>query len=170
MPNKNVISFEAQLSLLKQYRNEETHFYINEDDYLNEKDFVILHDFMLSFYEILKDIGIFNYWGRPSITSHKILGHFDCKKLDNTNFTYRDALKNSKNARRIADRFDNYQTSLKESPYSLAFQYMQIEPIYMTIEQVYGYIKSMFFYKLIEFERNEVEGKEWYFLNNKFDK
>lgn len=51
--DKDKSDFKAALNKLKELRNNETHFYINENSYLLEDDFCKLHNFMIVFYNAI---------------------------------------------------------------------------------------------------------------------
>lgn len=64
--NQNI---KSALKLLNNLRNNETHFYI-DDDYLKEEDFCLLHNFMTDFYAVLLDKDyICNFSLKNSITN-----------------------------------------------------------------------------------------------------
>lgn len=46
-------SYKAELTLLNNLRNNETHFYIGRDEYLSESEFLHLYNFMTSFYHVM---------------------------------------------------------------------------------------------------------------------
>lgn len=49
--------YKKALSTLQELRNNETHFYINEPEYLNEKEFILLWRFMAIFYNLIEKKG-----------------------------------------------------------------------------------------------------------------
>lgn len=52
-------TLKRELFLIQQLRNNETHFYINANDYLSENNFVLLHNFMIEFFQIAMKLKLF---------------------------------------------------------------------------------------------------------------
>lgn len=85
---------ERALDLLQKLRNEETHFYINKSDYLPETDFSTLHNFMIGFYEDIKQKELLPsaLWGfSDSMSFYENALMFVRDKFDS--FDYVEALK-----------------------------------------------------------------------------
>jgi hypothetical protein len=83
--------FTNELQKLNKLRNNETHFYIGLDEYLTESEFCMLHNFMVTFYQVLHNYRLLPFWGEAR-SEHKKLC-FDRSPL--TAFSYVDAVKKS---------------------------------------------------------------------------
>ena len=103
--------FDTQLKALQNFRNNETHFYI-DNDFLSETDFIMLHNFMIEFYNCLLENDIFSNTIIIFNTGKRILSDqyeelsFDRKTLDSS-FTYLAALQNSSYMQSLSDIFHN---------------------------------------------------------------
>lgn len=52
-------TLKSELKLIQRLRNNETHFYIDSNNYLKEEEFVMLHNFMIVFFEIALKLKLF---------------------------------------------------------------------------------------------------------------
>lgn len=89
------------LSVLKDLRNNETHFYINPKGFLSESTYIKLHNFMIDFYKLLKGSKLLPFFGTPD-HEYSVTLDFDKTPLPDT-FTYKQALLDSENAKIVAD-------------------------------------------------------------------
>lgn len=80
-----------ELKILKKLRNDETHFYISDENFMSDREFQDLHNMMIVFYEILQEYDLLPYWGEACAQYKKF--EFNRKPL--TNFSYERQLKNS---------------------------------------------------------------------------
>ena len=104
-------TLKAELELLQQLRNNETHFMIHQGSFLSEEEFRVLHNFMIRFYKIMKtwcptdgndlERFIFLYWDWFIPDNDESIYGFDCEPLDD--FSYETAVQNSKLAKDIAE-------------------------------------------------------------------
>ena len=121
-------TLETELKLLQKLRNNETHFMIHQGSFLSEEDFRMLHNFMIRFYKIMEtwspndrdniELYILPYWGDP-VGADSVYG-FNREPLQS--FSYKDAVRNSKWAKRIAEFLrDDYPYGAPEfSSYTIA--------------------------------------------------
>ena len=91
------------LSLLKELRNNETHFYIDESDFLKESEFVKLYNLMVAFFKILGYYHLLNYFGE-AFGENKLI---DFQKDYIVSFSYKKQLKNSKSVEKIKRAIEN---------------------------------------------------------------
>lgn len=118
--------FETQLKKLQELRNNETHFYI-DNSFLSETDFIMLHDFMIEFYNQLLNNDIFPDYLLVFGTGKRVLPiqyeelSFDRKPL-NSSFTYLKALQDSTYVQLLSDVFHEFSdiSTPWGSVYSLA--------------------------------------------------
>lgn len=86
--------FKSCLKLLNKHRNDETHFYICDDDYLPEADFIILHNFMVEFYSTIREAKLLPFtWGEPAQEDNAFV--FDYKPFSENQFSYKSAIAKS---------------------------------------------------------------------------
>ena len=123
-------TLRAELELLQQLRNNETHFMIRQGSFLSEKDFLVLHNFMVRFYKIVKtwyptdgddlELSIFLYWDWFNPNNGESVYGFNCEPLQD--FSYESAVRNSKLAKDIAQILKgDYQYGAPDfSPYTIA--------------------------------------------------
>ena len=123
-------SLYAELRLLQRLRNNETHFMIRQGSFLSEKDFLVLHNFMVRFYKIIKtwyptdgddlELSIFLYWDWFNPNNDESVYGFNCEPLQD--FSYESAVRNSKLAKDIAEILKgDYQYGAPDfSPYTIA--------------------------------------------------
>ena len=103
------INFSSELNLLKDLRNNETHFYINQISYLNENEFQRLHNFMVDFFEVLTRLKLLPFnkrffgrkYGSPIYTDNPDIKYLWFAKNRLNNFSYKKAIKESSIARDI---------------------------------------------------------------------
>lgn len=129
--------FDSELKKLQELRNNETHFYI-DNNFLSETDFIMLHNFMIKFYRLLLNNNIFPNYLLVFDTGKRVLPiqyeelSFERKSLD-LSFTFLSALKNSSYVQLISNFFQNINDigSPWGSVYSLAktitYQYPEYE-------------------------------------------
>ena len=123
-------TLKAELELLQQLRNNETHFMIRQGSFLSEEDFRVLHNFMVRFYKIIKtwyptdgddlELSIFLYWDWFNPNNDECVYGFNCEPLQD--FSYESAVRNSKLAKDIAQILKgDYQYGAPDfSPYTIA--------------------------------------------------
>lgn len=98
----------STLELLNQKRNNETHFYIDPNDFLSEKDFLQLYKFMLDFYKMLSQASIFPFIGKPDEANMD----FCISRNISENFSYKNAILDSKVLQYLRDKsFDVFLNS-----------------------------------------------------------
>lgn len=108
------------LCLLNKLRNKETHFYIDNDTFLSSKDFITLHNFMLSFYDILQECMLLPYWGTPQKDMDDFRFHFKSKPLQD-NWTYYEHIKSLSVFNIIINMVNNNDTDFfRYSAYEIA--------------------------------------------------
>lgn len=105
------------LRVLRDLRNNETHFFIDKWTFLTETEFTQLYNFMIVFYRILQEYSLLPFWGEP-LEEYK---DFEFTKPTLTSFSYKDALLSSNVLRNIADISDDVQLSSgDDSAFSVA--------------------------------------------------
>lgn len=106
-------NYKEALTVLNILRNAETHFYIDEREYLNEKDFVCLWRFMKVFFELIEEKGYLPFVkintssGEMTVNSHLFKVRTDNRCANS--FTYVSVLKNNPKYKKIIDRIAKIQ-------------------------------------------------------------
>lgn len=105
------------LTVLKDLRNNETHFFIDKWTFLTETEFAQLYNFMVVFYRILQEYNLLPFWGEP-LGEYKKL---EFVKTSLTSFSYKDALLSSNVLRLIAEISNGVQLPcVDDSSFSIA--------------------------------------------------
>lgn len=127
-------TFSNAIKLLKDLRNNETHFYINPHSYLSESDFCLLHNFMVCFYEAILDKNlfkrqIFRFHNEPKKALHDFQRELAFTRENWKTFSYKKALKNNSKAIALSGFLNdpvnndaaNWAYNMRESLYELAW-------------------------------------------------
>ena len=103
---QNKESITAALKILQRLRNEETHFYINKNEYLTENDFCALHNYMILFYDAITPPVLNHIEADFSDTLvYKLTSQYKIMELSFTHwnsFSYKNALCANTMAREVA--------------------------------------------------------------------
>lgn len=143
-------SFKHELRVLKDLRNNETHFYIGRDEYLTEKEFQLLYNFMVDFYQALHEYNLLPFWGEPSDGCKRY--RFERSYLDN--FSYRDAVRTSKVAQLIAEKANGIETinfaplSAYEKATVITFEVPEL--MEMDFDELWAYIETLDQFQMID--------------------
>lgn len=92
-------SLKTELKLLQELRNNETHFLINESNFLSDTDFQTLHNFMITFYDVIKAAEFMPFWGEVFGEDERLV--FKGSAL--STFSYKGALQQSLLALKVSD-------------------------------------------------------------------
>lgn len=110
------------LTVLKNLRNNETHFFIDKWTFLTETEFAQLYNFMIVFYRILQEYNLLPFRGEP-LGEYKKLSF---KKTELISFSYKDALLSSNVLRIIASTANGVQLPcVDDSAFSVAKEIME---------------------------------------------
>ena len=161
---KQIFSFTAgpALAILKQLRNNETHFYI-DSDYLNENEFKELYNFMWDFYlELIKNNLLPWAFGNgsqgvPDEYTDMVFLH---QKI--THFNYSSAIKRSDVAHMLHDyfhkrAFDGYETKDAIFFTNVIWEDVKEWNCVHSKQILIAYVESLFKYNAIVFRRTDVE-------------
>ncbi len=163
---KDKCDFKAALKRLKELRNNETHFYINECSYLLEDDFCKLHNFMILFYNAIVP-KIFNKYTIIDFSDpqkYNLISQYKIMEISFTRltaFSYVDALKSNKTVQKIktflsGEHSSEYAQYGIDDHFLLAVKIMETEEI--VASNVGDYITLlglMIKYKLFWIEKYE---------------
>lgn len=100
--SKNVVC--DGLKALKELRNNETHFYIDEFEFLSEKEFVKLYNLMVDFFKILVHYHLFNIWRKGHLGKITRIEFY--REPLSSSFSYKKQLKNSKYVAILKDEIE----------------------------------------------------------------
>lgn len=153
-------SFEIELTLLQKLRNNETHFMIRQGSFLSEENFLLLHNFMIRFYGILKtwwpedgeelEQSIFLWWDWFNPDKGDAVYKFEPDLLKE--FSYEKAVRNSKLANEIAKilKGDFLYGVPDFSPYTIAKELVEGNPgLSAEFDEVWAMVYMMQSYGMI---------------------
>ena len=166
--NKYGKDSKESLELLQRLRNNETHFFIDENTFLTETEFVQLHNFMIDFDKILHHHKILTFIGHPPGKNGQLyFGHKPIKS-----FSYIDALEKSKSANEIITKLNNsYYHDWRDSAFEIAERFdwgsdieisSRFDDIYAIIEMLIKYKKIIFVPETGSCSENGDEELEYY--------
>lgn len=148
-------SIAEELKLIQKLRNNETHFYIQPDEYLTENEFLKLYNFMVYFNGILHEFELLPFYGYPGKEHQKL-----CFERDYLHsFSYRDAVRSAPMVSRIAEiakgaKFDDF---FPITDYEIAeFVASNIPDISdQEFDSIWAYIEIMNRFHMIDFVQLE---------------
>lgn len=164
--DKDKSDFKAALTKLKELRNNETHFYINENSYLLEDDFCKLHNFMIVFYKAIVP-KIFNKYTIIDFSDpqkYNLISQYKIMEISFTpltSFSYVDALKSNKTVQKIktflsGEHSDEYAQYSIDDHFVLAVKIMETEGIVASnVGDYIALLGLMIKYKLFWIEKYE---------------
>lgn len=106
------------LKTLSKLRNDETHFWIDKNEFLTDIEFLELYNFMVSFNSILHFYHLMPFWGRPSDKNKSI--SFMRRPLQS--FCSKKVVKNAKFVKRLKQIIEtkDFQMISGDSAYEIA--------------------------------------------------
>lgn len=151
----------AELKTLKKLRNNETHFYISDIDFMSDKEFQDLHNMMIVFYEILQENDLLPYWGEAYAENKKF--KFNRKPL--TNFSYERQLKNSAFVKSLKENIEKelFFNNYRNESYSITEDIVYCSDKYSESDfnEIWAYIEMLMKYNMFKIEEvnipNELE-------------
>lgn len=158
--------FKTALNTLQSLRNNETHFYINENNYLSESDFCILHNFMIVFYNAVVP-KIFNQYTIIDFSDpqkYNLISQYKIMEISFTTltrFSYVDSLKANKITHEIktylsGEHSEEYAHYGTDDHFVLAVKIIENEGIERKKAGDYiALLKLMIKYKLFWVEKHE---------------
>ena len=147
--HNNTTTVKSALNRLKQLRNDETHFYIDGEDFLKEADFVSLFNLMVDFYEILKHYHLLPYnWNAQGENNRFV---FNKNRI--SSFSYRAQLKQSQFVKKLKENIKDkpYPTSGGNESYSIAEDILTYSEAYESndFNKIWAYIEMLLRYKML---------------------
>lgn len=142
----------AELKTLKKLRNNETHFYISDIDFMSDKEFQDLHNMMIAFYEILQEYDLLPYWGEAYAEYKKF--KFNRKPL--TNFSYERQLKNSAFVKSLKENIEKelFFNNYRNESYSITEDIVYCSDKYSESDfnEIWAYIEMLMKYNMFKIE------------------
>lgn len=142
----------AELKTLKKLRNNETHFYISDIDFMSDKEFQDLHNMMIVFYEILQEYDLLPYWGEAYAEYKKF--KFNRKPL--TNFSYECQLKNSAFVKSLKENIEKelFFNNYRNESYSITEDIVYCSDKYSESDfnEIWAYIEMLMKYNMFKIE------------------
>ena len=143
-------TYKPELKLLQKLRNDETHFYIEPEEFLTDAEFICLHNFMLDFNKILESADLL-YIGNMPVAEENLLCFSDAP-INNSNFSFELAVKSSPKVKTISDIINNQRFDYFIPPYELAECFeKEFSKEGISFDEAFSYIKSMLEYDFIDF-------------------
>lgn len=142
----------AELKTLKKLRNNETHFYISDIDFMSDKEFQDLHNMMIVFYEILQENDLLPYWGEAYAEYKKF--KFNRKPL--TNCSYERQLKNSAFVKSLKENIEKelFFNNYRNESYSITEDIVYCSDKYSESDfnEIWAYIEMLMKYNMFKIE------------------
>ena len=147
------LNAQETIKLLQNLRNNETHFFVDVNEFLVDEEFVRLHNFMIDFYQLLVRYHLINCWEPPYMEYERVV--FDREKIEG--FSFSEALWASPIRKRISTvlddslEFAHYETSYELSKEiwgrKLDTQAKDFEDLWTVVDMMlqYGMIEYKFF-------------------------
>mgnify|MGYP007056942005 CR=1 FL=1 len=149
----------AELKTLKKLRNNETHFYISDIDFMSDKEFQDLHNMMIVFYEILQEYDLLPYWGEAYAEYKKF--KFNRKPL--TNFSYERQLKNSAFVKSLKENIEKelFFNNYRNESYSITEDIVYCSDKYSESDfnEIWAYIEMLMKYNMFKIEEVNIPDK-----------
>lgn len=148
-----------ELKTLKKLRNNETHFYISDIDFMSDKEFQDLHNMMIVFYEILQEYDLLPYWGEAYAEYKKF--KFNRKSL--TNFSYERQLKNSAFVKSLKENIEKelFFINYRNESYSITEDIVYCSDKYSESDfnEIWAYIEMLMKYNMFKIEEVNIPDK-----------
>lgn len=148
-----------ELKTLKKLRNNETHFYISDIDFMSDKEFQDLHNMMIIFYEILQEYDLLPYWGEAYAEYKKF--KFNRKSL--TNFSYERQLKNSAFVKSLKENIEKelFFNNYRNESYSITEDIVYCSDKYSESDfnEIWAYIEMLMKYNMFKIEEVNIPDK-----------
>lgn len=148
-----------ELKTLKKLRNNETHFYISDIDFMSDKEFQDLHNMMIVFYEILQEYDLLPYWGEAYAEYKKF--KFNRKSL--TNFSYERQLKNSAFVKSLKENIEKelFFNNYRNESYSITEDIVYCSDKYSESDfnEIWAYIEMLMKYNMFKIEEVNIPDK-----------
>lgn len=148
-----------ELKTLKKLRNNETHFYISDIDFMSDKEFQDLHNMMIVFYEILQEYDLLPYWGEAYAEYKKF--KFNRKSL--TNFSYECQLKNSAFVKSLKENIEKelFFNNYRNESYSITEDIVYCSDKYSESDfnEIWAYIEMLMKYNMFKIEEVNIPDK-----------
>ena len=149
----------AELKTLKKLRNNETHFYISDIDFMSDKEFQDLHNMMIVFYEIVQEYDLLPYWGEAYAEYKKF--KFNRKSL--TNFSYERQLKNSAFVKSLKENIEKelFFNNYRNESYSITEDIVYCSDKYSESDfnEIWAYIEMLMKYNMFKIEEVNIPDK-----------
>ena len=145
------------LSTLKQLRNNETHFYIDEFDFLTENEFVKLYNLMVVFFKILVHYHLLKIWEEPIGESVRIA--FRRKEI--SSFSYKEQIKKSDFVKKLKAEIEKqiFPTGSGEDTYTISEDIISVCEVYSEsdIDELWAYVQMLLKYNILKINDNADE-------------
>ena len=146
-PQKNITH---ELKILKTLRNDETHFFIDADDFLKDEDFQSLYNLMVDFYEILKFYNLLPFCGEP-FEKYK---RFAFDRVPLSNFSFKKQILSSGYVKKLKKNLEGeiFPAGIGNEAYSMARDIVEYCNAYNEddFDDLWSYLQVLLKYRILE--------------------
>ena len=139
----------GHLTTLQNLRNNETHFYITDTDFVSDSEFRDLYNLMIIFYEILKYYKLLPYWGE-AFGEYK---RFSFVHAPLSAFSYKEQLKKNAFLHNLKRNIEAniYPTGRGEESYSIAEDIITYTDAYneTDFDDIWEYVQMLLKFKML---------------------
>ena len=162
-PQKNMA---PTLKILKMLRNDETHFFIDADNYLKDEEFKSLYNLMIDFYEVLKFYNLLPFWGEPLEEYER----FTFNRTPLNSFSFVAQIKSSDFVKKLQENIEGklFPAGVGEEPYSMARDIIEYCDAYSKddFDNLWSYLQALMKYHILEItekaDEDYVDGEKIY--------
>lgn len=98
------LTMKGKLNLLNRKRNQTTHFYANELDFLNQDEFADLYELAFCFCEYIKSKGLLSFFGNPFRFSFDV--NYNLESIDRSELRFKKMIKDSETNSKLLNQFN----------------------------------------------------------------
>ena len=162
-PKKNM---KPALNILRALRNDETHFYIDADNYLKEDEFKDLYNLMVDFYEVLKFYDLLPFLGEPIEEFER----FTFNRTPLNYFSFVAQIKSSDFVKKLQENIEGklFPAGVGEEPYLMAKDIIEYCDAYSKddFDDLWSYLQVLMKYRILEItetaDENYIDGQKVY--------
>lgn len=141
--HNNITSVKSVLKRLKQLRNDETHFFVDNVFFLKEADFISLYNLMVDFYQILRFYNLLPFFGKEHGKYNRLA--FNRNLI--SSFSYKTQLEQSKFVIDLKKNIEDkvFPTHTRKDSYSITEDIMAFSEVYgkNDFDELWAYIEML---------------------------
>lgn len=148
-PGRQAGKVSEALSILQKLRNDETHFYISDMEFLTDAEFKELYNLMVTFYEILNHYHLFRHFG----TVHGKESRFAFDRLEISSFSYKKQVKSSPFVKELKNNIEGleFPWGHGDESYAIAMSILDCCDAYKEddFDELWAYVEMLIKYNLL---------------------